>query len=59
MRDKVISLLEALGVTVPDTDPLIDFIINSVTERIKMKPIRPQSLKAWNSWPWKWLWANT
>lgn len=35
MRDKVISLLEALGVTVPDTDPLIDFIINSVTERIK------------------------
>lgn len=35
MRDKVISLLKALGVTVPDTDPLIDFIINSVTERIK------------------------
>lgn len=35
MRNDVVSLLKALGVTVPDSDPLIDFIINTVTERIK------------------------
>lgn len=35
MRDNVISLLIAFGVTGAETDPLIDFVIDSVAERIK------------------------
>lgn len=35
LRDNVISLLIAFGVTGAETDPLIDFVIDSVAERIK------------------------
>ena len=35
MRDKIILILTALGVTGAADDPLIDFIIQNVTERIK------------------------
>lgn len=35
MHDNVISLLIAFGVTGAETDPLIDFVIDSVAERIK------------------------
>lgn len=35
MREDVISLLTAFGVTGADADPLIDFILDSVIERIK------------------------
>lgn len=35
MQEDVISLLTAFGITVLPDDPMIDFIVQSVTERIK------------------------
>lgn len=35
MREDVISLLNAFGVTGAEADPLIDFVLDSVVERVK------------------------
>ena len=35
MREDVISLLYAFGVTGAEADPLIDFVLDSVVERVK------------------------
>lgn len=35
MRDDVVALLDAVGVTGAGDDPLIPYMINSVTERVK------------------------
>ena len=41
MREDVVALLEAFGVTVAADDPLLDFIIATVTERIKNETNQP------------------
>ena len=41
MREDAVALLNAFGVTVADADPLLDFIISSVTERIKNETNQP------------------
>lgn len=41
MREDAVALLNAFGVTVADTDPLLDFIISAVTERIKNETNQP------------------
>ena len=35
LREKVISFLNAMGVTVSDNDSLLDFVIQSVTQTVK------------------------
>ena len=41
MREDAVALLNAFGVTVADADPLLDFIISAVTERIKNETNQP------------------
>lgn len=41
MRDKAIDLLKALGVTGADSDPLLDFVIQSVTDTIQNATNQP------------------
>ena len=42
MLDDVIALLEALGVSGAGGDPLIPYMINSVTERVKNETNQPE-----------------
>ena len=41
MREDVVTLLDAFGVTGAADDPLLDFIISTVTERIKNETNQP------------------
>ena len=41
MREDVVALLDAFGVTGAAYDPLLDFIISTVTERIKNETNQP------------------
>ena len=41
MREDVVALLDAFGVTGAADDPLLDFIISTVTERIKNETNQP------------------
>lgn len=41
MREKVISFLDALGVTGAGDDPLLDFVIQSVTQTVKNETNQP------------------
>ena len=41
MREDVVALLDAFGVTGAADDPLLDFIIATVTERIKNETNQP------------------
>lgn len=41
MRDKAVDLLKALGVTGADSDPLLDFVIQSVTDTIQNATNQP------------------
>ena len=41
MREDVVALLDAFGVTGDTDDPLLDFIISTVTERIKNETNQP------------------
>ena len=42
MLEDVTALLEALGVTGADGDPLLPYMINSVTERVKNETNQPE-----------------
>lgn len=41
MREDVVALLDAFGVMGAADDPLLDFIISTVTERIKNETNQP------------------
>lgn len=41
LREKVISFLDALGVTGAGDDPLLDFVIQSVTQTVKNETNQP------------------
>lgn len=42
MLDDVISLLAAMGVAGAEEDPLLAFVVNSVTERVKNETNQPE-----------------
>ena len=42
MLDDVIALLDALGVTGAGDDPLLPYMVNSVTERVKNETNQPE-----------------
>lgn len=59
LRDQVISMLTALGVTGATTDPLLDILLQNVHSRILNKTNQSVTRKGWKAWLFIWPWVNT